>query len=112
MSVAFFNTAGAAVHLSNFSDTVVLRVQVPQGKYVVFGKISITNADSDDQNASAQLTSKDGSKIIRNMTVRLDGNSESNSQSVSVQGVLNVEAGGDIVDIRCATFNGNAAQAT
>ena len=111
MIIARFNTIdlGTSVPLRNFNETILVAVRVPKGKYVVFGKVSISNADGDSQNAGARLTSKDGLNTIDRADVRLNGGG---TQSVSVQGTLPVDSETEIVDLRGTTFNGAASGAT
>jgi hypothetical protein len=47
--------------LHNFGDTEILRLWVPDAViFVVFGRVVISNADGDPQNATARLTTFDG----------------------------------------------------
>jgi hypothetical protein len=118
--VAFFNIQDPdVIVLENFNDTVVVRLAVPKGQYVVFGKVSLRNSDGDPQNATARLTSQDGFNIIDQADIRV-GRSEgifhstnfTSTNSISVQGTFTVDGEGEIVDIRCATFRGNVSQAS
>ena len=118
--VAFFNIQGPdVIVLNNFSDTVAVRLAIPKGQYVVFGKVSLKNADGDAQNATARLTSQAGFNIIDQTDIRV-GRDEGilhsvnfeSTNSISLQGAFTADNGGEIVDIRCATFLGNVSLAS
>jgi hypothetical protein len=51
----------SAAPLHNFDDTEIPRLWVPDaGIFVVFGRVVISNADGDPQNATARLATFDG----------------------------------------------------
>ena len=58
------------VLLSHFNDTIVLRLQVPAGHYLVLGRVTVRNFD-EAQNATARLTAQDGAQVIDQTDVRL-----------------------------------------
>lgn len=68
------------------------------------------NLDGDPQNATVSLATKDGENILSTMHVRLERNGDGHAQSDVVRAVLQAEEG-DIVDLRCTTFNGVASDA-
>jgi hypothetical protein len=107
--IAFVNSNEGGPPLNNFNDVVVLRLQVKPGTYVVFGRVVILNQDGDPQNASARVTSKDGSNLIDKVEVRIPG--RTTRSSVSLQGTVRVDQT-DLVDIRCSTFNGQATNSS
>jgi hypothetical protein len=120
VKVAFFNTQGPdVIVLDNFTDTVIVRLAIPKGQYVVFGKASLKNANGDAQNATARLTSQGGFNIIDQTDIRV-GRDEGilhsvnfeSTNSISLQGAFTADDGGEIVDIRCATFGGNVSLAS
>lgn len=102
------------VDLSQFNDTIVLRLQLPAGRYAVFGKVTVRNV-SEAQDASARLTTRDGAELVDQTNVRL-GHSEGlfhntffdAAACVTTQGEVRVESDAGIVDLRCATFDGAA----
>jgi hypothetical protein len=113
-NVAFFNTHPDAVSLQHFGVTVAVRVKLPgNAKYAIFGKVTIHNSDGDPQNASAQLGSADGSNVIDKTDIRVDGRGNADAQALTVQGVLDLTGSfEDIIDMRCATFNGEVREAS
>jgi hypothetical protein len=113
--IAFADTNPFRVNLRNFRDEVLVRLLLRPGFYVVFGKAVVYNLDGSQQKAGAQLTSRDGSNSIDISEVRIDGGSgldDVEGMAISVQGTLVVAVNDDIVDIRCATFNGFVQQAS
>lgn len=110
-NIAFTETHEGIVTLDNFNDKVVVRLRIPDaGKFVVFGRVVITNYDGDPQNANARLTTFDGATEIDRVNVRITRG----DHSISLQGTLSLPspASNNIVDIRCATYKGLAREAT
>jgi hypothetical protein len=111
-NIAFTNSNVGVVTLANFNDVVAVRLRVrDEGKYVIFGRVVISNWDGDAQNASARLTTFDGATELDRADVRVDG---SGLQSISLQGTLTLPSPNSnaIVDIRCSTFKGGALEST
>src|SRR5689334_9541151 len=103
------NLTGVVV-LNNFGDVVVLRLGVQEGNYVVFARVKIENDDTDFQAATARITARDGSDLSDRVDVLIPGSA---SYAISLQGTLRVDPGKtEIVDIRCATFQGSASQSS
>ena len=117
-NIVFFGTHTNVVSLHNFADNVVLRVDlrpIDSGKFVVWGRVAIMNYDGSSQMATARLTTLDGATELDRADVRLGEVSESDTQAISLQAVL--ELGVDqktntIIDLRCSTFRGHAHQAS
>jgi hypothetical protein len=112
-NIAFTNTHVGIVPLNHFADQMVVQLTVrDSGKYVVFGRVVITNWDGDPQNASARLTTHDQATELDRADVRID--SKSCAQSISLQGtlILPSKTENSIIDIRCSTYNGVAQEAT
>ena len=116
-NIVFYSTNPGIVNLHNFADSVVLRIDLRPtdvGKFVVFGRVVISNWDGDPQFAIARLTTLDGKTELDKVDVRIGDWSNNPSQSISLQAVLELgQPNADpIVDLRCATFRGNVQQAT
>jgi hypothetical protein len=106
---AFVNSNPAVANLRNNNDVVILRLGLPEpGEYVIFGRVVLSNLDSDGQAASARCTLKDGADLSDGVNIRIPGDS---SQTIHLQGTARV-ASPQIVDIRCSTFSGNASQSS
>ncbi|MPR13716.1 hypothetical protein [Microvirga tunisiensis] len=102
---------GFSGSLSRFAQTVVIRLRLPPGTYVIHGRVSISNTDPDWQTASAMITASDGAEIIDEVFFAMLGTDHPGRPScmiVSLQGVLHIpqDRGREIIDIRCATHKG------
>src|SRR3982750_2204928 len=107
---------GGGGGLFKFADTVVTRLQVRPGKYVVHGRVVIMNDDTDWQPATARMTSANGTILIDQILFNICGRGDPKQLAymvVSLQGVLEITniQGTEIIDIRCATYNGGAFSA-
>lgn len=109
MEIAVFEANPGDMALTNFNDTVGLRITLSRGNWVVFGRAVILNYDGEDQAANAQLRSLDGSNIMDRVDVRVPSLGDGCAETLPLQGVLTVEKV-DIVDITCATYKGRARQ--
>ena len=118
-NIALINTA-VSTSLDDFHETVVVRLQLPLvprtqppevGKYVLFGRVAITNSDGADQNATARMTTLDGGVVLDKVELRLG--EDGLSQTITLLGhhTYTELDGRPIIDIRCATYNGTAFQA-
>jgi hypothetical protein len=117
-NIAFHSQRGGIVSLHNFADTQILQLEVRDaGKYVVFGKVVITNGDGDNQNASARLTTFNGATEIDRADVRIGAHGHADSLAISLQATLTLPSpqgappANNIIDMRCATFSGSAREA-
>jgi hypothetical protein len=70
----------------------------------VFARVVIRNNDGASQNASARISDGNGFVMDR---VDLNIPGGSSSMTISLQGTLDV-SGTSVVDLRCATFAGDA----
>jgi hypothetical protein len=109
-TLCLFATAPGNVGLANFNDVTVLRLELTRGLWVIMGRVVMGNDDGDGQNASARLTTADGSIELDRADLRLDKGGEGSEAAVSLQATLSTAK--QIVDIRCATFKGHARQAS
>lgn len=107
--IVFFNTSPALNNLNNFNDTVIVRLQVRAGKYVIIGRVVVINTDSDPQNASARMTTLDGLQELDRVDVRLGGRGGAPDMAVSLQATLTVDRE-VILDVRCASYVAFARQ--
>ena len=110
-----FHNIGGIVDLHNFNDTLAVKLRVRDaGKYVIWGKVVIANSDGSSQNASARLTTLDGVTELDRTDVRIDKISDANKQCLYLQAtmVLPDKSANDVIDIRCATFSGNAQESS
>jgi hypothetical protein len=114
-NIAFTVSNPGTVQLHNFNDTVIVRLEkLREGKYVVFGRVVIHNSDGDNQNASAAVTTLDGATQLDRADVRIAGGGGAIDQAVSLQATYTLPSPGtdSTVDIRCATYNGAAVEAS
>jgi hypothetical protein len=115
-NIAYTNTNVGPVSLSDFEDTVVVQLRIPDGGvFVIFGRVVIVNGDTGgQQDARARLTTFHGANELDTVTVRIDEGGDADRQSISLQGTLFLPGpnSNDIVDIRCSTLSGQAHQAT
>jgi hypothetical protein len=106
---AYVASTAGETQLEHFADQAILRLSVGPGTYVVFGRVVMWNLDGDFQNASARITSHDGTNLVDSVGMRFGGG----SHVVHLQGTLVVRPGStDIVDIRCGTFHGLARESS
>ena len=80
----------------------VVSLQLPAGRYAIFGKASVFNIDGDDQRAECALTTGDRSAV--QLGPDLAGGF---LQSMSVQDVSNFASPGSVT-LSCSTFRGFA----
>jgi hypothetical protein len=96
--------------LNNFTDSEILRLELPAGSYIIFGKTTMWNKDSDHQTATVRLTTTTmgGETDLDRADVRLAG---SESQEVSLQAHLELtnETPDRIVELRAQTWAGGTA---
>lgn len=107
---AFVSSDANGSGLQNNNDVVLIRLGLAElGEYVIFGRVVIRNDDGDPQGVSARSTTRDGANLVDSVNVRMPGES---SQTIHLQGTARVDAGPEIVDIRCSTFRGFASQSS
>jgi hypothetical protein len=85
-------TDGVPTLLNNNIDTVVARIQLFSGTWVIFGKVVIANFDGDPQNANAQMLAQDSNIILDQADFRIPGGN-SFGQCIAMQGTLFVGQG-------------------
>lgn len=112
--------------LGQFSFEKVVDLHVPPefdaAKFLVWGRVVMQNNDGDPQNATAEMTTADGNTILDKVDVRIPASDTNNNVfspgalAVSLQGIFSLPCSDpesdQIVDIRCATFKGNAIEAS
>ncbi len=116
IEIAAHSTNLNTVDLQHSNDTIVTAIRLllsgaPEehpSRWVLLGRVVITNFDDDDQNASAELRHVDGMVVIDRVDVRIVGR---HSQSLSLQAPLTLGED-DIIDIACSTYNGTAQAAS
>ena len=96
------------IALKSFGDTVVARLRLSAGRYLVCGKAALLNFDGDPQDATVALATRDGAVVLTSMRVRLERNGDGHAQSVVARAVFDA-ADGDFIDLRCTSFNGDAS---
>lgn len=106
ITIAAHVTNPGSTGLHNFNDTIVVKLPLAEGRWVLFGRVVITNWDSTDQNVSAMLRHDDG-VVIDQADARIGGGGPY-AQSFSLQAPLTVRK--DIIDIACSTYNGSAQE--
>ena len=110
--IAFVGSDANGQGLQNFNEVVLLRLGLAEpGEYVIFGRVVIRNDDGDGQNASARITTIDGTNLVDRADVRITGGGF--SQTIHLQGTARVAQGQPVIaDIRCSTFRGFASQSS
>src|SRR5262249_28263810 len=115
------DTSKLGVRLDHFNDTVVLRLIITPGirtddrerYYLIFGRVVIFNADGDNQNATARLTTDDGKTELDRVDTRIAYGRGALLQPISLQGNLRgIRQDEVIVDLRCGTYAGAALQSS
>jgi hypothetical protein len=94
-------------------DATVASVTVPAGSYVVNGKASLYNGDSDDQHANCKLSTGDLTQVILppvETEIEIDPDPLDIDEVLQAVSVLDVATVGGVTTIAmtCATFNGGA----
>jgi hypothetical protein len=107
---AFIDHQSSNVFLTGFNPQIVAELDLPAGHYLVSGKASITNRNSDDQDAACYLRVAAGvvdesDARIGDASSVLDPGDGPNEQVIPVMGLL---AGPTRVLLLCATYNGLA----
>jgi hypothetical protein len=116
MAVNAFSEANqVGLHLEDFDMTSVVSLNLTNTRYFIIGKVALDNADGDPQNAHVQLRRQEGDEfvILDETVVRIDEAGEADRVSVSVQvGVdFSTVFPPTVVQLACATHDGNASQA-
>jgi hypothetical protein len=112
-NIALFSTNAGQVDLHHFDHTVAVRLHLGNldaGKLVVFGRVVMQNDDNDAQNAGVMMTTADEAVTLDRADFRIAGKGD--SQVVSLQAAVSLPLHGQIIDIRCGTFNGVAREAS
>ena len=97
---AYVDSQQSAVTLNN-SFPVVASVTVPAGTYLIFGKSSVFNNDSSDQDVHCQLST--GDLVITRL-----GGAPNEQASVALQDTAVSVPDATTITMSCATFNGGA----
>jgi hypothetical protein len=102
----FSKLASGPVDLERFQEELALEVQIPAlGQWLLFGRVTVGNDDSDAQNATVRLRDDEG--ILDQVDIRLSG--DSLVEAVPLQ--ANRRFGENArVFISCSTFKGAARQ--
>jgi collagen triple helix repeat protein len=103
------DTGNFGVLLSGFAQTIVATLPgLPAGNYVINGKATVINADSDTQDASCRLVlASNPNGILDSSAARLAGLGDLGHVTIPVQTAVAI-AQGDTIDLTCATFSGGA----
>jgi hypothetical protein len=102
--------------LEHFDETQVLSLMIPEdlGAYLVLGKVVLNNGNPDWQPGSAWLTTLDGHTTLDRADVLLEPCTDDldGSMEVSLQGTMQLPHNtfNNVVDLRCSTWIGHAAQ--
>lgn len=102
------------VEFGDFSDTALIRLELPDGYYLIIAKTVLRNYDGDSQNAAARLTNNEADLDRADIRISGSGNAQWAAQEVSLQGmlVLTEESPDRIVDLRAQTYAGGAIQSS
>lgn len=114
-NIALFSTNPGQVDLHNFNHTVAVRLHLGNldaGKLIVTGRVVMENYDGSAQNSGAMMTTADEAITLDRVDIQLAQRGKGNSQVLSLQAAVSLPLHGQIIDIRCATFNGTAREAS
>jgi hypothetical protein len=102
------------VGLNHFSDMAIIRLELPDGPFIIFAKTVIRNFDGDGQNAAARLVNNEADLDRVDIRISGNGNAQWAAQEVSLQATLVIgpESPDRIVDLRAQTWNGAAFQSS
>jgi hypothetical protein len=103
----FSKLASGPVNLQRFQEELALEVRIPVGgQWLLFGRVTVGNDDSDGQNATVRL--RDDTGILDQVDIRLSGG-DSFVEAVPLQANRHFSAQAPVV-ISCSTFKGSARQ--
>lgn len=103
----FSKVASGPVDLERFQEELALEVQIPAaGQWLLFGRVTVGNEDSDSQNATVRLRDDEG--ILDQVDIRLSGG-DSIVEAVCVQADRHFGERARVF-ISCSTFKGSARQ--
>jgi hypothetical protein len=108
MSTVYRQVQGAAPVPINNNPTVVVQLRVPdKNSFIIFGRVVFTNQDQHPQPLTATLTTFNGGTVLDKVNIAVDAGK---AVCVSLQAILNLNENdqNDIVDIRCASLQGQA----
>ncbi|MBE1506697.1 hypothetical protein H4W29_003878 [Rhizobium viscosum] len=117
ITVAHTRDDTALVSLDGFAETIVVSLALRPGNWIVLGRTSIYNRDSDSQNASIALRTRRDLLVIDRVDVSLPRAPTSaihgeehifDRDPFLLQGVVSIRSE-DAVDIICATYRGSAS---
>jgi hypothetical protein len=102
------------IGLGHFTETTLIRVELPDGPFIIIAKTVLRNFDGDSQNAAAFLTN--GDAVLDRVDIRLSGkgNAQWAAQEASLQATVVISEDGPdrYVELRAATYNGAAFQSS
>ncbi len=101
MSHLYITAAAGAIDISGGDHQVASLQQVPAGSYFITAKVTLFNADRDDQDAHCTLSTGDLSET------RLGPNPDDGEQVITLHDSATFSSPTDIV-LTCNTFSGAA----
>ncbi len=113
--IAYTTARSQIVNLDHFEHTPIVSLELPEGPYVVFGKVAFINFDDDSQDARVHLRQSDGHSSgpfeqLDETYIAIPAREDADRVAASVQaGVIVGES--NFVDIACETYNGGALDA-
>jgi hypothetical protein len=99
---------GSGNHLHNFANLIVVYLDLPEGRWVVFGKGLISNYDGDSQSATVALDFEGHPpKILDKLDFILPELGDVSDEAFSLQGAVDAnEAKGRTVRLVASTYKG------
>src|SRR5262245_23295580 len=97
------------VPLMNYLDEVVVKIELSQGDWIVWGRVVLFNKDGDDQPFTAQLCGDVGVSdvgVIDDVGYRIEGEG---AETLSLQGGVSLRRT-ETVTLQCNTYRGSALQ--
>ena len=113
----FHATSTGKVRLNNppLPGVVVVQLTIRDGApYIIFGRVTIENHDTNPRNASALLTTLRGATILDRVDIHVDNINNGFIQSISLQGLVELPnpKADEFIELRASTFHGFATQAS
>jgi hypothetical protein len=116
MTKAYARSNPGSVEIHNNTAISILDLTIPEakaGRWVIFGRVGIYNYSGDRNEATARITTDDGSggrTVLDHIELQVLGG---DSVCASLQAILVLPSQGETnnIDIRCGTWNGKAFQA-
>lgn len=92
--------------LNNFNSTIIAKMKLTEGNWVILGRVVLGNGDGDYQSGTAQIL-HDANVVIDQALLWLLGGER---VCISLQGTLSAR-GDETITLNCNTYKGEASSA-